>query len=100
MPRQNLTIACLLATALLASAPAEDPAEDSAARGYRWLRTRPYLPADFDQAVRAYEAAGAHRLVVALGGDADASSLRALDPLDATNTERSLEELAGRLLDR
>ena len=50
--------------------------------------------------LRAYEAAGAHRLVVALGGDADASSLRALDPLDAAHTERSLEELAGRLLDR
>ena len=50
-----LTIACLLTTALVSIAPAEDarvdPAEDAAARGYRWLRTRPFLPADFDQSV-------------------------------------------------
>ena len=47
MPRSHLVIICL--SILSAASPA--PAEDAAARGYRWLRTRPYLPADFDQAV-------------------------------------------------
>ena len=45
MIRNHLVIICL---AILSTAsPA--PAEDAATRGYRWLRTRPYLPADFDR---------------------------------------------------
>lgn len=47
MPRNHLVIICLL---FLAATPLTR-AEDAATRGYRWLRTRPYLPADFDQAV-------------------------------------------------
>ncbi|HAB12208.1 MAG TPA: hypothetical protein DCE47_11010 [Planctomycetaceae bacterium] len=47
MTRKRLVIIWLL---LLTAAPLTR-AEDAAARGYRWLRTRPYLPADFDQAV-------------------------------------------------
>ena len=51
MSRDSLTIACLLIFSLVSSVPAEDSREDPAARGYRWLRTRAFLPADFDQAV-------------------------------------------------
>jgi len=51
MSRDSLTIACLLIFSLVSSVSAEDSREDQAARGYRWLRTRAFLPADFDQAV-------------------------------------------------
>ena len=47
MSRNHLVIICLAILSTASPAPAEDPAT----RGYRWLRTRPYLPADFDQAV-------------------------------------------------
>lgn len=60
MLRNTLTIACLLVTSsgLAAfpdrpdkSAEPDQPGETAAARGYRWLRTRAFLPPDFDQTV-------------------------------------------------
>ena len=51
MSRHSFTISCLLISALISSVAAEDPEPGAAARGYRWLRTRAFLPADFDQAV-------------------------------------------------
>ncbi len=52
MLRATLTIACLVAASCCSDGLlGADARESAAARGYRILRTRAYLPPDFDQAV-------------------------------------------------
>ncbi len=51
MLRVTLTIACLVAACCGPTGLAADAMESAAARGFRILRTRAYLPPDFDQAV-------------------------------------------------
>lgn len=46
-----IRVSLLIAWLVILAAASVTRAEDAAARGYRWLRTRPYLPADFDQVV-------------------------------------------------
>ena len=48
MKRTTLALILLLRSTLPTFA---EPPETAAERGYRWLRTKPYLPADFDQDV-------------------------------------------------
>ncbi len=49
---QGAVVVLALASFLVHAGLAEDSSSETPAeRGYRWLRTRPYLPADFDQEV-------------------------------------------------
>jgi len=71
-------------------------------RDFAELEISPLVGVSIAQAepalLHAYAEAGAQRVVLALGGDAGESALRALDPLDAAHSEGSLRELGARLL--